>query len=236
MTLDRREFLLGAAALASPALPDLRGAIAATSTRVADGSPVFPPAIRADFPIASSQTYLNSAAIHPMSLPCVARADGSHRVPPQGRRRRARGLRRRPAEGPEEALRPADQRERRTRSPSPPDTSDGENIVVMGLDLPKKRRQHRHRRAALHDVALHVQGAREAGRRAAHRQAPQLGDRSERHGQGDRPQHAARVAGARVERQRLHARLQGRERPRARARRLRVRRHHPGRRARCRWT
>ena len=88
--------------------------------------------------------------------------------------------------------------------------------------------QRRDRRAALHDLALHVQGAREAGRRASDRQASQLGDRARRHGQGDRPQHAARLAGAGVERQRVHARLQGGERPRPRARRARVRRHHPG--------
>ena len=115
-------------------------------------------------------------------------------------------------------------------------TSDGENIVVMGLDLPKQGRQHRHRRAALHHLALHVQGAREAGRRAPHRQASQLGDRPQRHGQGDRPQHAARVAGAGVERQRLHARLQGGERAGARARRARSSPTSSRRSARCRWT
>ena len=73
MTIDRREFLLGAAALASPVLPDLRSAFTPVSPAgAADGS-VFPPAVRADFPIASAQTYLNSAAIHPMSVPARAR-------------------------------------------------------------------------------------------------------------------------------------------------------------------
>ena len=51
-------------------------------------------------------------------------------------------------------------------------TSDGENIVVMGLDLGEDEgREHRHRRAALHDLPLHVQGAREERRPAPHRQA-----------------------------------------------------------------
>ena len=62
-------------------------------------------------------------------------------------------------------------------------TSDGENIVVMGLDLAKQKGvEHRHRRAAFHDLPLHVQGARKERRRAPHRQAQELGDRSGRHG------------------------------------------------------
>src|SRR2546428_582574 len=63
MSIDRRQFLLSAAALAASARP------AFPHETVADGS-IFPPSVRADFPIASAQTYLNSASIHPMSMPC----------------------------------------------------------------------------------------------------------------------------------------------------------------------
>src|SRR5262245_36407688 len=65
MSVDRRQFLLSAAALA---------AAPRSATRVeaaAEGS-IVPPSVRADFPIASAQTYLNSAAIHPMSVPAAA--------------------------------------------------------------------------------------------------------------------------------------------------------------------
>ena len=58
-TIDRRRFLMSAAALA-----------AAPRAGLADDTPtgsIFPASVRADFPIASAQTYLNSAAIHPMS-------------------------------------------------------------------------------------------------------------------------------------------------------------------------
>ena len=61
MSLDRRQFLLSAAALAASARAGF------PSDDTVPG--VFPPAVRADFPIASSVTYLNSAAIHPMSVP-----------------------------------------------------------------------------------------------------------------------------------------------------------------------
>src|SRR5262245_49430813 len=59
MTMDRRRFLMSAAAIA-----------AAPRVGFADDTPagsVLPASVRADFPIASAQTYLNSAAIHPMS-------------------------------------------------------------------------------------------------------------------------------------------------------------------------
>ena len=59
MTIDRRRFLMSAAAIA-----------AAPRVGFADDTPtgsIFPASVRADFPIASAQTYLNSAAIHPVS-------------------------------------------------------------------------------------------------------------------------------------------------------------------------
>jgi selenocysteine lyase/cysteine desulfurase len=138
MSVDRRQFLLGAAALAAPAwpatsaaVPDLRSEVAA-----ADGS-LFPPSIRADFPIASAQTYLNSAAIHPMSLP-ASRALEQHvafRLKGAGEGRgdfgeeQQKDLKRRfaqlvGAKADEIAF--------------VQNTSDGENIVVMGMDLPMR--------------------------------------------------------------------------------------------------
>ena len=107
-------------------------------------------------------------------------------------------------------------------------TSDGENIVVMGLDLAKKKGNvvidELHFTTSLYMYKeLEKQGVEL--RIVKHRN---WAIDPARHGQGDRSQHAARLAGAGVERQRLHARLQGGERPRARARRAGVRRHHPG--------
>src|SRR3954471_20493306 len=71
MSVHRRQFLLSAAALAASAGPAFPGLAPA-----AEGS-IFPPSVRADFPIASTQTYLNSAAIHPMSVP-ASRALADH--------------------------------------------------------------------------------------------------------------------------------------------------------------
>lgn len=129
MSLDRRQFLLSAAALA--AAP--RSALPAS---IADGE-IFPPSIRADFPIASAQTYLNSAAIHPMSVPC-SRALADHvqfRLKGGGEGRadfgeeQQKDLKRRFA-----ALIGA----KADEIAFVQNTSDGENIVVMGMDLAKR--------------------------------------------------------------------------------------------------
>ena len=63
MSLGRREFLISAGALAVSA----RSALAGQAARP---GAIFPPSVRADFPLVSQETYLNSAAIHPMSVPC----------------------------------------------------------------------------------------------------------------------------------------------------------------------
>jgi selenocysteine lyase/cysteine desulfurase len=129
MSLDRRQFLLSTAALAASArsaFPD----DAATSG-------VLPASIRADFPIASAQTYLNSAAIHPMSVH-AARALQQHiefrtRGGGEGRMdfgdEQQKDLKRRFA-----AFIGATANEIAFIQ----NTSDGENIVVMGMDLPKR--------------------------------------------------------------------------------------------------
>ncbi|MBI3401616.1 MAG: aminotransferase class V-fold PLP-dependent enzyme [Acidobacteria bacterium] len=128
MTLDRRQFLMSAAALA--AVPALPCDVAATDSGI-------PVSVRADFPIASNETYLNSAAIHPMSLP-AARALEQHiafRTKGGGEGRSDFG-----------AEQQADLKLRfgRLIGAKPTEiafvqnTSDGENIVVMGMDLAKR--------------------------------------------------------------------------------------------------
>src|SRR5581483_12402122 len=129
MAVDRRQFLLSAAALAAAPKPVF-------AARAAAGD-VFPPAVRADFPIASKQTYLNSAAIHPMSIPC-SRALADHvqfrlHGPGEGRAdfgaEQQQDLKRRFA-----ALINA----KADEIAFVQNTSDGENIVVMGMDLPRR--------------------------------------------------------------------------------------------------
>jgi selenocysteine lyase/cysteine desulfurase len=129
MSVDRRQFLLSAAALAAVPRPVFADA-------PAEGE-IFPPAVRADFPIAARQTYLNSAAIHPMSVPC-SRALADHiqfrlNGPGEGRsdfgEEQQKELKRRFA-----ALIGAKAEEIAFVQ----NTSDGENIVVMGMDLPKR--------------------------------------------------------------------------------------------------
>ena len=130
MSVDRRQFLLSAAALAASA----RSAFPHETP--AEGS-IFPPAVRADFPIASAQTYLNSAAIHPMSVLC-SEALTRHiafRLKGGGEGR---------ADFGEEQQKDLKRRFAQLIGAKPDEiaftqnTSDGENIVVMGMDLPKR--------------------------------------------------------------------------------------------------
>ena len=155
---------------------------------------------------------MNAAAVHPLGRFAAKAIQEGVAFRLQGAGPGPRRLQQRPSGRPEEAVRPADQRHARR-----------DRLHLEHLRRREHRRdgdgpgeeegQRRHRRAALHQLALSLQGAREAGRRAAHRQAPQLGHRPGRHGQGHRPQHPAGVAGAGLQRQRLHARLQGRAPP-----------------------
>ena len=101
-----------------------------------DGS-IFPPSVRDDFPIASAQTYLNSAAIHPMSVP-ASRALADHvqfRLKGAGEGRMDFG---------EEQQKDLKRRFAQLIGAKPDEiafvqnTSDGENIVVMGMDLPRR--------------------------------------------------------------------------------------------------
>jgi len=127
-SLDRRQFLMSAAALA--ALPALPRDISAAESAI-------PASVRADFPIASNETYLNSASIHPMSLP-ASRALEQHlafRTKGGGEGRADFG-----------AEQQADLKRRfgaligakANEIAFVQNTSDGENIVVMGMDLAKR--------------------------------------------------------------------------------------------------
>jgi selenocysteine lyase/cysteine desulfurase len=129
MPVDRRQFLLSAAALAASARSGF-------PREAADGS-VFPASVRADFPIASTQTYLNSAAIHPMSVPASQSLEQhiAFRLKGGGEGR---------ADFGDEQQRDLKRRFAQLIGAKPDEiafiqnTSDGENIVVMGMDLPKR--------------------------------------------------------------------------------------------------
>jgi selenocysteine lyase/cysteine desulfurase len=129
MIMHRRQFLLSAAAVAASGGSAL--------AREAGSSSVFPSDVRADFPIASTQTYLNSAAIHPMSVP-ASRALQDHiafRLKGGGEGR---------ADFGEEQQKDLKRRFSALINAKPNEiafvqnTSDGENIVVMGMDLPRR--------------------------------------------------------------------------------------------------
>lgn len=131
MKLDRRAFLASTGALALSARPLLAG--------VAQPAPgaVFPASVRADFPLASAETYMNSAALHPVGTFAA-------RAVEQGLAYRLRG----PGEGRADFT-VARQAELKAKYGAligataneiafVSSTSDGENIVILGLDLPAK--------------------------------------------------------------------------------------------------
>src|SRR5262245_16567115 len=131
MSLGRREFLVGAGALAVSARSALAGLQAPRP------GAIFPPSVRADFPLASLETYMNSAALHPLGTFAARaieqgvayrlRGPGGGGVDFDGTKQQ--DLKRRYGQmigaKPEEIAYTAN-------------TSDGENIVVLGLDLPRR--------------------------------------------------------------------------------------------------
>ena len=118
--MNRREFLSTTVAVATAA-----GTAKASVER---------PNWRADFPVTQATTYLNSAAMHPLSLP-AARALQAYSDAQVYRKTRDF-----------DAERQADLKQRFARLINAKaneiafvqNTSDGENIVVMGMDLAKK--------------------------------------------------------------------------------------------------
>jgi selenocysteine lyase/cysteine desulfurase len=129
MSLDRRHFLLNTAALAAWARAGFAGQTA--------GSSPLPESIRADFPITSTETYLNSAAVHPMSLPGVRAMERylAYRLKGAGESRANFG------EAQQKDLKDRFARLIGAKAPEIAfiqNTSDGENIVVSGMDLAKR--------------------------------------------------------------------------------------------------
>jgi selenocysteine lyase/cysteine desulfurase len=131
MTLGRRDFLAGAGTLALSARSILAAAQAAKP------GAIFPPSVRADFPSVATETYMNSAAMHPLGS---FAARGIEQVmnyrlhgPGAGRSdfgaEKQQDLKKRYAQ-----LIGATVNEIAYTA----STSDGENIVVMGMDLPRR--------------------------------------------------------------------------------------------------
>jgi selenocysteine lyase/cysteine desulfurase len=131
MSLGRREFLIGAGALAASA----RAAFA----HLQDARPgaIFPASVRADFPSVALETYMNSAAMHPLGT-FAARAIE------QGVAYRLRGAGEGRADFGNEKQQDLKRRYGQMINATAGEiaftanTSDGENIVVMGLDLAKR--------------------------------------------------------------------------------------------------
>jgi selenocysteine lyase/cysteine desulfurase len=137
--LGRREFLAGAGALALH-VGSQRAAAARTlfdAPQSARPGAIFPPSVRADFPSVALETYMNSAAMHPLG-------SFAARAIEQGVAYRLHG----PGEGRAEfgGEKQQDLKKRygqligatADEIAYTANTSDGENIVVMGLDLPKR--------------------------------------------------------------------------------------------------
>jgi selenocysteine lyase/cysteine desulfurase len=131
MALGRREFLAGAGALAVSA----RSVFA--NLQMPRAGAIFPPSVRADFPITALETYMNAGALHPLGTFAA-------RAVEQGLQYRLHGS----GDGRAD-FGPAKQDDLKKRygqliNATPNEiaftasTSDGENIVVMGLDLTKK--------------------------------------------------------------------------------------------------
>jgi len=130
--MNRREFLVGAGSLAIAAKPLF--AAAQTTTRPG----VFPASVRADFPSVARETYLNSAALHPVGTftanamkgvidnrllgPGEGRADFGARAQEELKKKFGAMINAAP-----------------TEIAYVGNTTDGENVVVMGLDLAKQK-------------------------------------------------------------------------------------------------
>jgi selenocysteine lyase/cysteine desulfurase len=132
MSLGRREFLISASALAVSARSALAGQ--AVAARPAGA---LPPTIRADFPAASLETYLNAAAIHPLGTFAAEAVERTllYRMRGAGPGRSDFG-----AEKQQDLKRRFGQLINATPAEIAftSSTSDGENIVVTGLDLARR--------------------------------------------------------------------------------------------------
>jgi selenocysteine lyase/cysteine desulfurase len=129
--LGRREFLAGAGALA------LSGRSLFAAAQSARPGAIFPASVRADFPSVALETYMNSAAMHPLGT-FAARAIE------QGLAYRLHGAGGGRADFGAERQQDLKKRYGQLIGATPAEiaytanTSDGENIVVMGMDLAKR--------------------------------------------------------------------------------------------------
>ena len=133
MVLGRREFLAGAGTLALTSRSLLAGGQAATRP-----AGIFPASVRADFPSVTRETYLNSAALHPVGS-FTARAMQQlidFRLHGPGEGRADFGAKDQQALKEKYASLIGATADEIAYTSS---TSDGENIVVLGLDLAKKK-------------------------------------------------------------------------------------------------
>jgi selenocysteine lyase/cysteine desulfurase len=139
MILGRREFLAGASALAAT-FPSTLRASATQATRPG----IFPPSVRADFPSVLRETYMNSAAMHPIgsfAADAVKQLVDFRWLGPGEGRADFGGSRQEELKKKFGAMINASAREIAYIA----NTSDGENIVVLGLfggseDPPLRRR------------------------------------------------------------------------------------------------
>jgi selenocysteine lyase/cysteine desulfurase len=129
--LGRREFLAGAGALA------LSGRSLFAAAQSGRPGAIFPASVRADFPSVALETYMNSAAMHPLGT-FAARAIE------QGLAYRLHGAGGGRADFGAERQQDLKKRYGQLIGATPAEiaytanTSDGENIVVMGMDLAKR--------------------------------------------------------------------------------------------------
>ncbi len=135
ISIGRREFLASASALAVPSV--LARAYGAQAAGLRAGA-VFPASVREEFPLTSLDTYMNAAAVHPLGRFAAKAIEEGVAFRLQG-------------PGPGRAdFTNARQADLKTRFGAmigasaneiafTASTSDGENIVVMGLDLAKKK-------------------------------------------------------------------------------------------------
>jgi selenocysteine lyase/cysteine desulfurase len=130
--MNRREFLVGAGSLAIAAKP----LFAATQTTARSG--VFPASVRADFPSVLKDTYLNSAAMHPVG---TFTADAIKKVVDYRLYGPGGGGVDFGAKAQEElkAKFGALINAKASEIAYTANTSDGENIVVLGLDLARQK-------------------------------------------------------------------------------------------------
>jgi selenocysteine lyase/cysteine desulfurase len=130
--MNRREFLVGAGSLAIAAKP----LFAATQTATRSG--VFPASVRADFPSVLTETYLNSASMHPVG---AFTANAIKKVVDYRLYGAGGGGADFGAKAQEELKAKFGTliNAKASEIAYVANTSDGENIVVMGLDLANKK-------------------------------------------------------------------------------------------------